>query len=72
MAEKAKVYTYTVINSASEEFKDKVPYVVAVLENKNGRFASFIEGYKDGINVDIGMEVEFSRFDEAQNPIYKF
>jgi len=72
MAKKAKIYTYSIIYSPSEEFKDKVPYVAGVLEENNERFSSFIEGYKDGMDIKIGMEVEFSRFDEAGNVVYKF
>ncbi len=72
MAKKAKIYSFTIVYSSSEEFKDKVPYVVAVLEENKERFSSFIEGYKEDIEIKIGMEVEFSRFDEAGNVVYKF
>ena len=72
MAKKAKIYTYSIVYSPSEEFKDKVPYVVAVLEENNERFSTFVEGYKEDLDIKIGMEVEFSRFDEAGNVVYKF
>jgi len=73
MAKKAKIYTSTVINSASADFVDKVPYVVAILEDPNGnRFPSFVEGYKEGMDVAIGMEVEFLKEDRLGNQIYKF
>ncbi len=73
MAKKAKIYTYSIINSASADFVDKVPYVVAILEDPAGKkFASFIEGYKEGLNVEIGMDVELVKEDEAGRAIYKF
>lgn len=37
MNEKGKIYTYSIIYSATEAFKDRVPYVVAVVENSIGR-----------------------------------
>ena len=41
MNEKAKIYTYSIIYTASLDFADKVPFVVAVLENEeNDRFMS--------------------------------
>lgn len=73
MAKKAKIYTYSIINSASADFVDKVPYVVAILEDAEGqKFASFIDGYKPGMEVAIGMEVEFSKEDPKGKAIYKF
>ncbi|WP_123053898.1 OB-fold domain-containing protein [Clostridium sp. JN-1] len=73
MTNKAKIYTYTVINSASADFVDKVPYVVAILEDAAGtRFPSYVEGYKEGMDVSIGMDVEFLKEDKLENKIYKF
>ena len=73
MTNKAKIYTYTVINSASADFVDKVPYVVAILEDANDtKFPSYVEGYKEGMDVAIGMDVEFLKEDKLGNQIYKF
>ncbi len=72
MTKRAKIYTFTIINSTTEAFKDKTPYTVGILEDDKHRFASFIEGYEEGLEVKVGMDVEFSRMDEAGNPIYKF
>ena len=73
MAKKAKIYTFSVITSASADFVDKVPYVVAILEDSTGqRFATFVEGYRAGMDVAIGTEVEFSREDSTGKAIYKF
>lgn len=72
MNKRAKIYTYSIINVASVDFKDKVPFAVAVVENEDGRFMTFLEGYEEGKEINIGMEVEFSRLNEDGKPIYKF
>lgn len=69
----AKIYTYTVIRSSTEQFADKVPYVVAILEQNDGnRFTAFVDGYKDGMDVKIGQEVKLSGKDDAGKDIYSF
>ncbi|MFZ5644736.1 MAG: Zn-ribbon domain-containing OB-fold protein [Bacillota bacterium] len=72
MKNRANIYTYTIIYTATEDFKDKTPYVVAVVEDNNQRFFTFVEGYDQNIEVTIGMEVEFVRLDESSRPVYKF
>lgn len=72
MNEKGQIYTYSIIYSAAEAFKDTVPYVVAVVENSAGRRLARIEGYTDKTRVEIGMEVEFLKADADGNPIYRF
>jgi uncharacterized OB-fold protein len=71
MSRKGKIYTYTIVYSAAEAFKDKTPYVVALVEEDGRRAMSLLEGYREGLPVSIGMEVEFVREDAAGNPIYK-
>ncbi|MFY9376848.1 MAG: OB-fold domain-containing protein [Peptococcia bacterium] len=73
MAKKARIYTYTVINSAAEAFAAKVPYVVALLENDTvGRFAAFIKGYTPNMPITIGQEVEYAEQDQSGNDVYTF
>ncbi len=72
MNEKGRIHTYSIIYSASEAFKDMVPYVIAVVENSTGRRLARIEGYKDNIVVEIGTEVDFLKADADGNPIYRF
>ena len=72
MNEKGKIYTYSIIYSATEAFKDRVPYVVAVVENSIGRRLVRIEGYTEKTQVKIGMEVNLLKVNEAGNPIYSF
>lgn len=69
--EAAKIYTYSILFSSSQEFKDKVPYVAAILERKNGeRFASLLDGYTDGTTVAIGQDVRCTGRDAADRETY--
>lgn len=72
MNNKGKIYTYSIVHSATEAFQDKVPYVIAVVENSDGRHLARIEGYNEKTPVEIGMEVAFSRDDQDGNPVYSF
>lgn len=71
MNRKGTIYTYTIIYSAAEAFKDKTPYVVALVEEEGKRVPTLLEGYDGSQIVSIGMEVEFVREDAAGNSIYK-
>lgn len=71
MSRTGKIYTYTVVYSAAEAFRDRTPYVVALVEEEGRRAMSLLEGYRDGMEVKIGMDVAFVREDAAGNPIYK-
>ncbi|MTI17741.1 OB-fold domain-containing protein [Rhodobacteraceae bacterium RKSG542] len=56
---KYTLYTYSVVYSSTEDFKDKTPYLTAILEDENGdRFASLVEGYEDGCDVCVGQEIK--------------
>jgi len=68
----AKIYTYSIIHSAAELFSDKVPYVVAVVEDNDLKYSTRIEGYKEGLDIKIDQEVTFSHIDDLGNRIYKF
>ena len=49
-----KIYSYSVLRSASLDFQDKVPYLVAVLEDEHGnRKSEFVHGYVDGMTIKI-------------------
>lgn len=73
MEKKAKIYTYSIIYTASLDFSDKVPFAVAVVESQeDGKFMTLVEGYEERKKIEIGMEVEFSRLNQDGNPIYKF
>ena len=69
--ESAKIYTYSILFSTSEEFKDKVPYICAILEKSNGeRFASLVNGYEAGKEVKIGQEVTCKGQDADGKAVY--
>jgi uncharacterized OB-fold protein len=69
--EGVKIYTYSILFSSSQEFKDKVPYVAAILERADGeRFASLLDGYKDGVSIEIGQEVHAAGKDAAGQTTY--
>lgn len=70
MENKATIYTYSIIYSASEDFKDKTPFAVAIIENGEERLLTRIDNYTADMKIDIGMEVEFSRMDENEKPLY--
>jgi hypothetical protein len=49
-----KIYSYSVLRSTSLDFQDKLPYLVAVLEDGQGnRRSEFIHGYEDGMTISI-------------------
>lgn len=66
------IYAYTVIRSTSEAFKDKTPYVMAVVDRGDDKVLARVEGYQEGQAISIGMKVPFWKNDEAGNPIYRF
>ncbi|MFZ3101741.1 MAG: OB-fold domain-containing protein [Desulfitobacteriaceae bacterium] len=72
MEARAEIYTYSIVYSAAEAFKDNVPYVVAVLDDGQQKFVTRVENYQDSREVKIGMEVVFSGTMEGSIPIYKF
>jgi len=62
--EKPIIYSFAVVRSSSEQFKDKTPYVTAILENEAGvRFPALVEGYTDGMEVSIGQTVKCQLID---------
>lgn len=72
MGKKARIYTYTVIYSAAEAFKDKTPYVVAVVDDGKEKFLTWVKGYSESREIHIGMEVEFLGLDESGHAVYQF
>lgn len=65
------IYTYSIVHSAAEEFKDRTPYVVALVDEKGQpRAASLLADYDGKQKIEIGMMVEYVGTDEAGNPVY--
>ena len=58
LMEEYTIYTYTVIRVPTDEFKEMAPYMMAILEDGNGeRFMARVEGYVDGMDIQIGRKV---------------
>ena len=66
------IFTYSIVHSGTDAFKDKTPYVVALVAENQGISLARVEGYTEGKLINVGMEVEFFAEDENGNPIYKF
>ena len=66
------IFTYSIVHSGIGVFKDKTPYVVALVEENQQLRLAYIEGYTQDLQVRIGMEVEFVTADERNNPVYRF
>ena len=61
----AKIYTYSILRSSTEAFADRLPYCSAILELEDGsHVAALLDGYVDGMTVEIGMEVKNIGTDE--------
>lgn len=61
---KGKLLTYTIIHIAPEQFQDMTPYIVGIVEFKNGfRLPGIIRGVKPGI-IKIGMSLKID-FEES-------
>jgi uncharacterized OB-fold protein len=72
MTETAEIYTYTVINSSTEAFKDKTPYLAAIVTRPDGtRVAAMVEGWTETSPVAIGTAVRLSGTDPLGNPTYR-
>ena len=51
----AKIYSCTVVHTASAEFQNCTPYVCAVVELEDGsRVAGRIKGYEEDMHISIG------------------
>lgn len=70
---KGNIYSYSVIYSAAEAFKEKAPYVIALIEAEGiPRHMAQIEGYREGMAIEIGMKAELAGKDGSGNRVYKF
>lgn len=72
MSRRGTIFTYSIVHSATDDFKDQTPYVVALVEEKQQIRLARIEGYSEEMRLEIGMEVEYLAADGMNNPIYRF
>lgn len=68
----AEIYTYTVVNSSTEAFRDKTPYLVAIVTKQDGsRVSGFVEGYTSNDEIGCGTLVELAGTDALGNQIFR-
>ena len=72
MNRRGTIFTYSVVHSGTEAFKDKIPYIVAIVKEDQQKRIARIEGYTEKTEINIGMEVEFLTEDEKGNALYRF
>ncbi len=72
MSRRGTIFTYSIIHSGTDDFKDKTPYVVALVEENQRIRLARVEGYTEKTDIDVGMAVEFISEDEKGNSIYGF
>jgi uncharacterized OB-fold protein len=63
MPANGKIYSFTVVYSASEDFKDKTPYLIALVEEGSEKVLAMLDGYQEGMPVQIGDPVECAMID---------
>lgn len=72
MNKRGTIFTYSIVHSGTDNFKDKTPYVVALVEEDQRIRLAHVEGYTEAMHVKIGMEVEYVAEAEENNPVYRF
>ena len=72
MNRRGTIFSYSVVHSGTEAFKDKIPYIVAIVKEDQQKRIARVEGYTEKTEINIGMEVEFLAEDEKGNAIYRF
>ena len=72
MSRRGTIFTYSVVHSGTDAFKEKTPYVVALIKEDRQMRIAHLEGYTDKASIAVGTEVEFVTDDEKGNPVYRF
>lgn len=67
----AKIYSYTVIYSAAEAFKDKTPYAIALIDEDGKRIMAGLASTPAPEELAVGALVEWVGEDENGNPQYR-
>ncbi|TGK20765.1 hypothetical protein EHO61_02530 [Leptospira fluminis] len=73
---KGKIYTYTVVQVGFGHLASKAPYVLVVVDLKEGaKTLGILEGEFEGRpiteSVRIDLPVQFDRFEEKTGPVFK-
>lgn len=65
------IYTYSILYSTFPAFTDMLPYVSAILEREDGtRFPCLLEGFTEGMEINIGQEVKYLGTNEVGQERY--
>ena len=67
----ATIYSYTVIYSAAEAFKDKTPYAIALIDEDGKRIMAGLAATTAPEELVVGAAVEWVGEDENGNPQYR-
>ena len=67
----ASIYTYTVVHVGFGHLASKAPYVLAIVELKEGLKVLTIVENVDKDKVAIGDKVKFLKWDERKEPIFE-
>lgn len=68
MSKTGIIYTYTIINNATEAFRDNVPYVIAIINDGNNKTMARLERYVEGQQISVGIPVEFV---DEENTVFR-
>jgi hypothetical protein len=67
-----EIYTFTVVYVGFGHMAEKAPYVLAIVDLKEGaKTTTILEDITDVESAKIGMKVQFKRIDEKIGPIFK-
>jgi uncharacterized OB-fold protein len=72
MCRRGTLFTYSVVHSGMDAFKDQTPYVVALVKEGQQIRLARVEGYTDRHELVVGMDVDFMAEDQEGHPIYRF
>ncbi len=64
-----KIYSFTVIHTAAEKFQHLVPYVIAIVDDGDGRFLVRIEQF-DTKKLAVDAAIKFDHLDPEGKPVY--
>ena len=66
------VHSFSIVHRAPEEFKDEVPYVVALIDLEEGvRMMSRIVDAPEAVSIGLPVEVRFSGEGDHRLPVFK-
>ncbi len=72
-APSAQIYSFTIVRTAAAGFVDRAPYCVAILQTPEGsRVTAMVEGYEEGMGIEVGQSVQARPDPETGAARYRF